>query len=399
MISLSKKYKLRSYALLILVILFVFRITLLIRTRDAGSYTSLDLFNLIQIGSVLILAVLLLKYKSLFVTFKKQSINYFIGLFLLGMISGIWSENFFYSSYRAFEAFVLFMACISILNYSSYDFKIIEKSFLRLILLVGVLSFLGLLARRSSISLAGLHNNSYTITGAIMASYCFGSLLGPEYYDNRKKILKRYFGFGLFLTIIGTSLGSFLSFLVAVVIIMALSPKKNKSFIFIMAAIIAVIVVGIVNADVIQDLILINKDAEEIEGLNGRTRLWEMYLEMIYERPFLGWGFDIIARSAEFYTTNTHFFLISILGGMGLLGIFVFFVGFIKLIFELFKYNRHKLPSRLGFMGGLAAAFINGGSKGYIGEHVYPETLSFLLLLIFFSICYQRLYLHAKQKP
>ena len=34
-----------------------------------------------------------------------------------------------------------------------------------------------------------------------------------------------------------------------------------------------------------------------------------MYLEMIYEKPILGWGFDILARSADFYTTNTHFFL------------------------------------------------------------------------------------------
>ncbi|WP_111682124.1 O-antigen ligase family protein [Winogradskyella tangerina] len=395
--NLSKKYKLRVYALLFLVLVFVFRITLLIRTRDSSTYTSLDFYNLIQIGSVIMLAVLLLKYKSLIIRLKNQSINFFIALFILGIISGIWSENLFYSSYRAFEAFILFMACITILNYNSYDYMQIEKLFLKIVLIIGALSFVGLLLRRDSLSLAGLHNNSYTITGAILASYCFGGLMEPEWYKNRRKLLKRYLAFGLFLTILGTSLGSFLSFLTAVLIIMTLSPKKSKTFIFIILLVAAVIVIGVINADAIQEIILINKDAEEIEGLNGRTRLWEMYLDMIYEKPFLGWGFDIIARSAEFYTTNTHFFLISILGGMGLLGILVFFIGFIMLIRELFKYLSQKLPSYLGFIGGLAAAFVNGGSKGYIGEHIYPESLTFLLILTFFSICYQRLYLNARR--
>ena len=179
---------------------------------------------------------------------------------------------------------------------------------------------------------------------------------------------------------------------------MIFSPKKSNSFIFVIIALVVIIFIGIINLDVIQDVIFINKNAEELEGLNGRKMLWEMYLDMIYEKPLLGWGFDIIARSAEFYTTNTHFFIISILGGMGLLGILVFFIGFIKLIKELFKYMNYKLPSYLGFIGGLGAAFVNGGSKGYIGEHIYPESLTFLLLLSFFSICYQRLYLHAKRQ-
>ena len=398
MINLSKKYRFRVYVLLLLLVLFVFRITMLVRMRDSGAYTSLDLFNLIQIGSVSALAVLLLKYKRLFISIKNQSINYFIALFLIGIVSGIWSENFFYSSYRAFEAFVLFMACMTILHYYSYDYIVIEKIFLRIILIIGVFSFIGLLARRSSISLVGLHNNSYPITGAILASYCFGGLMEPERYKNRKKKLKRYLAFGLFLTILGTSLGSFLSFLTAVLIIMIFSPKKSNSFIFVIIALVVIIFIGIINLDVIQDVIFINKNVEELEGLNGRKMLWEMYLDMIYEKPLLGWGFDIIARSAEFYTTNTHFFIISILGGMGLLGILVFFIGFIKLIKELFKYMNYKLPSYLGFIGGLGAAFVNGGSKGYIGEHIYPESLTFLLLLSFFSICYQRLYLHAKRQ-
>ena len=398
MINLSRKYKFRVYTLIFFVVIFLFRITFLIRMRGSGEYTSLDFFNLIQIGCVLALAVLLLSYKRLFVSLKNQSINYFIALFVIGIISGIWSENLIYSSFRAFEAFVLFMACIAILNYNNYDYKQIEKLFLKLVLIIGILSFGGLLARRSAITLVSLHNNSYPITGAILASYCLGGLMEPEWYKNRKRVLKRYLAFGLLLIVLGTSLGSFLSFLIAVLIIMTFSSKQSKSFIFVFVLLIAIIILGIINTDVVMDVILINKDIEEIEGFNGRTRLWNMYLSMIYEKPFLGWGFDSIARSAEFYTTNTHFFLISILGGMGLLGILVFFIGFIKLIRELFKYMNKKLPSYLGFISGLGAAFVNGGSKGYIGEHIYPETLTFFLLLTFFSICFQRLYLNAKRK-
>ena len=49
-----------------------------------------------------------------------------------------------------------------------------------------------------------------------------------------------------------------------------------------------VIGLAIINASLIEGLILVNKDFEELEGLNGRTRLWDVYLQMIYEKPFLG---------------------------------------------------------------------------------------------------------------
>jgi exopolysaccharide production protein ExoQ len=390
------KFKSRANVLIFLVIIFLLRITILIRMRDSSSFTSLDVYNLIQIGSIAVLIVFLSKFKKLFMGLKNQSINYFILIYIIGMFSGLWSENFFYSTYRALEAYILFMACLSILNYYSFDFITIEKVFLRLLFIIGLLSLIGLLARRSTLSLELLHNNSYPITGAILASYCFGCLLDVKHYQNRKKILKRYLAFGLFLVILGTSLGSFLSFGIAVSLIVMFSSKKNKNFLLILISIFILTAVAFVNAGFILELILINKDVEELEGLNGRTRLWEMYLEMIYEKPFFGWGFDIIARSADFYTTNTHFFLISILGGMGLLGITVFFVGFFKLIKELFTYLKYKLPSYLGFIGALAAAFVNGGSKGYIGEHIYPESLSFFLLICFFSLSYQKIYVNAK---
>ena len=48
----------------------------------------------------------------------------------------------------------------------------------------------------------------------------------------------------------------------------------ERAFILVFALILAIIVFGIINTDVIMDVILIIKDIEEIEGLNGRTRLW-----------------------------------------------------------------------------------------------------------------------------
>ena len=311
-------------------------------------------------------------------------------LFVIGIISGIWSTNFFYSSYRAFEAIVLLWACITLISYVSFDFEFAERFFLKLLFVIGFLSFFGLLFRRSSISFGSMHSNGYPITGAIMASYAFGALSENEFYAKRKKLMKRYLLFGLFLILAGTSLGSVLSFLVAVSIVLAFSPKMNKNYIFLLIIIAFVIGLAVINASLIEGLILVNKDFEELEGLNGRTRLWEIYLQMVYEKPITGWGFDVISRQAtEVYATNTHFFLMSILGGLGLLGLSVFFIGFFKLIKELFRYKRHKFPSHLASMAALGAAFVNGGSKGYIGEHAYAETVAFFLTLAFFSICYQ----------
>ena len=74
---------------------------------------------------------------------------------------------------------------------------------------------------------------------------------------------------------------------------------------------------------------------------------------------------------------------------MGIIGLIIFLIGFIKLIFELLNYISKKLISYLCFLGALVADFINGGSKVYIGEHIYPETISFILLISFFSIMYK----------
>ena len=397
--KLSKKYKLRVYAILFLIVFFVFRITFLIRMRDSGSYTSLDFFNLIQIGSIMFLTYLLLKYNRLFVKLKNQSINYFSLLFVLGIFSGVWSTNFFYSSYRAFEVIVLLMACITLIKYVSFDFEFAERFLMRLLFTIGFLSFFGWLSRRSTFSFGSMHSNGYPITGAIIASYAFGALSENKFYAKRKKIMKRYLLFGLLLIVAGTSLGSLLAFLLAVCIVLAFSQKMNKSYFFLLIIIALVVGLAIINASFIEGIILINKDADELGGLNGRTRLWEIYLEMIYEKPITGWGFDVISREAtEVYATNSHFFLISILGGLGLLGLSIFFIGFFKLIKELFRYKTYKFPSYLASMAALGAAFVNGGSKGYIGEHAYAETISFFLVLAFFSICYQNYMTYARGK-
>ena len=394
---LSKKYKIRLYTILTLVVIFIFRITSLVRMRDSSSYTSLDLYNLIQIGSVLLLFVLLLKYKRLFITLKNQSINYFSLLFVVGILSGIWSTNFFYSSYRAFEAFIFLMASITLMSYVSFDFEFAEKFFLRLLFVIGFLGFFGLLFRRSSISLSSMHSNGYPIVGTIIASYAFGALSEKEFYVKRKKIMKRYLLFGFLLIVAGTSLGSVIAFLVAVCIVLAFSQKMNKSYLFLLIIIALAIGLAIINAEFIESLILVNKDFDDLEGLNGRTYLWQIYLEMINQKPLIGWGFDVISRqSTEVYATNTHFFLISILGGMGLLGLFIFLFGFIKLIKELFRYKRYSFPGHIAFMAALGAAFVNGGSKGYIGEHVYAETIGFFLVLAFFSICYKYYMTHVR---
>ena len=394
---LSKKYKIRLYTILTLVVIFIFRITSLVRMRDSSSYTSLDLYNLIQIGSVLLLFVLLLKYKRLFITLKNQSINYFSLLFVVGILSGIWSTNFFYSSYRAFEAFIFLMASITLMSYVSFDFEFAEKFFLRLLFVIGFLGFFGLLFRRSSISLSSMHSNGYPIVGTIIASYAFGALSEKEFYVKRKKIMKRYLLFGFLLIVAGTSLGSVIAFLVAVCIVLAFSQKMNKSYLFLLIIIALAIGLAIINAEFIESLILVNKDFDDLEGLNGRTYLWQIYLEMINQKHLIGWGFDVISRqSTEVYATNTHFFLISILGGMGLLGLFIFLFGFIKLIKELFRYKRYSFPGHIAFMAALGAAFVNGGSKGYIGEHVYAETIGFFLVLAFFSICYKYYMTHVR---
>lgn len=357
--------------------------------RSSGEYTSLDTFNLIQISSILVLSAVLLSYGKFFTSLKNQSVNFFIIMLILGIFSGIWSKNFFYSSYRAFEAYTLLIACLTISEYRSVSFEVTEKYILRLLFFVGIFSLFGLLLRRNTISLATLHSNGYTISGAILASYSFGALFESEVYNHRKKIMKRYFFSGLFLLVLGTSLGSVLSFIAAISAVLLFS-KKNFNYFSILIIIIVCLTLAYINNAVIMDLVFINKTSDELSTLNGRTLLWEMYLNMIYEKPFLGWGYDIISReSTGVYATNSHFFLISILGGLGLLGLSIFLISGIKLTKELIMYNSHKYPGCLAFIASLTAAFVNGGSKGYIGEHVYSETVSFFLVFAFFSICFK----------
>ena len=396
---LNLKYIFRAKVLVFFVSLFIFRKTFLIRIRDSGSFTSLDFYNLFQIAVVVILFILLLFNGKLFPKIKTQSLNYFILLFIFGIFSGLWSTNLFYSSYIAFEVLIMLLTATALISYVSFDFEFAEKFFLNTLVLIGIIAFFGLVFRRSEISFASLHNNGYPITGAILAAYSFAAQYEPDYYNKRKKLMSRYLFFGIFLLLLGSSLGSFLSFIVSVFITLILTTRSSKKNIFYLIIIPLLIIFSVSSQFFIDNFILVNKNIEQLDSLNGRTYLWQIFIEMIYEKPFFGWGYDVISRvSSKVYATNTHFFLISILGGMGITGLLIFFAAFINLLKELIAYLKNKLPGHLAFIAGLSAAFVNGGSKGYIGEGVYPETISFFLILVFFSYCFKFYSLNEKYK-
>jgi len=376
------------YGFLLFIIFFwVFRNTILVRGRT--DYDTLDIYGLIQIFSVFLISLILLYcYRSTSRTIyriKKTPIFWFFLIYLLGFFSMFWSLNLIYSGYRSFECLMLFLGlCVVFYKYTS--FVEAEKKFLKYITLFMLLMFIGQIKLWGyNISIDSLHTNTFSFTGMIIFLYTIGELVSKQNNNlERKKYLKKYAIFSLFFIIVGTSSASNIATIIGLVVISIFTNRRDikiiigSIFIF---SIVLFFLVGDLNS--LFEIILPGKSLDNVSQMSGRAHLWEIYLPLMLEKPYLGWGFSALNRASEFYATNLHNSILSILGGMGFFGIILFVLFLISSINFLFKAYFSNFTGSIGSGAALTGLLVNAMSIGVLGEGASPVAISLVLFMAF----------------
>lgn len=379
--------------LLLLIYFWVARNTILVRRRDTGDFAAVDAMALLQIATVLLLfALFYIAYKKLTVKtlhdIYRKPARWFFLLYLLGLISAFWSPLFGYSAYKAFECLVLFFSVFIYLN-SKRNFLDTEIIFLRFIVTLLLFNFFGQIKMYGfSISLETLHTNSYSLIAVILFLYSFGELMSKSKKTiHRKKMLKKYARIGFVFIILGTSAASNISTALGFLLLAIFTNRSDLKIIGLAVLMVSspfIFMMGDIST--IQEILLPGKSAEGIASMTGRMGLWDEYFLRIYERPFLGWGFAVIARISEHATTNTHNSILSILTGMGGIGCLIFVIFVIRSTISIFSSRKKKHVGSIGSGVAIIASLANAMSVAIIGEGVSPATLSFVALIAFYHL-------------
>ena len=111
--------------------------------------------------------------------------------------------------------------------------------------------------------------------------------------------------------------------------------------------------------------------------------LWDIYLDLIYDKPVLGHGFSASTRMFFINMTNTHNGYLAVVLGTGIVGS-LFFVGAILKFFKEATYNlRQKVPGGLGCLAAVVAALVNNFTVSIIGEQWNSSSMTLALFLGF----------------
>jgi len=369
-----KIHKIRIRLFYVLIMLWVGRSAIFIRRRD--DYASIDLLAMVQIVIVIILLFLL--FSPLKVEFvrliKKTSLKYYFLYLILGAISALWSLNPKYSLYRAMEAFAMSGAIL----YFCASAETLDESIRRVQLIVWptlLANWLGLIILMG-FSLR-LRLNGFGAIATLTATFFAAWLLSIRSKYNPKNLLQA--ALGLFFVFVSFSLASWWSFWFGICYCAVFTKRKGL--------IVALVLTGVslfllADQNTRQEIMLFDKQYDNVGSLHGRKILWTDYWQASQKRPLLGYGFAIGAREAgKIYNTNAHNMFFGALLSIGWIGVCfgaLFFFAFAR---ELLMHRHHKNPVWLACASAIAAGCLNSMSVSIIGEQFNLAAVIFLSLL------------------
>lgn len=376
----------------LILFLFFLREAVFQRGREAADYAALDVYNMGQIGLTFMLAFMLClsRYlKEVTLEIRGKSIVWFVGIYAIGLASSLWSPNWMYSGYLAFEALVImFSSCVLICSCKNLEqAEVNSMTYILVVAFIGIVGSVRMYGFALSLYTFGSVVNGYL--GAIVMCYCLAELsCGSRLMTARhKKLLKTYSILGLALIIISKSSGTNTAAVVGLVVIGCISDKVAVKTISVFA-LLALILICLIRRDVdfFSPILFPNESSASIRGLHGRRVLWDIYFEKIRERPFLGWGFAIMPRITEqLYSTSTHNSVIAIIGGMGLSGLSLFLIFLTQYVREALAAIRLRLPGARGSLAAFTVATINSLSNGAFGEQAKRSSFGVFVIIAIFT--------------
>ncbi len=374
-----KKYFPNSGIIGLLVLAFLIRLYIFARRKDDA--TTLDIYNLLQIGITFLLGVILFFKKSTHSIVKfilKSPLGWLVILYSFGILSGIWSAIPRFSSYFGLEG-LIYVVALAYIFYNQPDNQNMERLAIYSSYLLIFLMLAGIARMRGfSFSLYNWHTNTYSVVASMVFAYCLG-----EYYSKYRdknieesKLLKNGIWVSILIVALGTSSASNISVAVTVVILILISGK-NSTKIFALFGLGIIVLINQLYGDLLFSLLFPGKTTSGVEALGGRMNLWEYYFDLIRQKPFTGWGFAALSRISKLYNIHTHNSLIEIAGGVGYLGLFIFFIYLFRLYYKFLK--NIKQPYLVGAVSAVTAGLVNSMSISIIGSPTGAIFLAFII--------------------
>jgi O-antigen ligase len=374
----------------LLVMAWVFRITVFFRRRPQGDYAEVDTFAAVQIVFVFLLAAYLVFSNRLTPLLRLAAKTSFGALMLyygFGMVSAAWSPSPVFSFYRAFEVVVLSLGILTALSYCR-SFSSTERGMLWMSLAIVLFQVHtnrpppGML-----FSFEAWKTNSYTAMSAMMFCYCVGEMLSQNNPLRQKFLLRISLAF-LVLLILGHSTGSIVATICGLSVAFLLARRQRLAVIMLIAMIVVVGIAADINW---QSLLLPGKAADyDVAGMSGRVGLWSTYFDFIMQHPLLGGGFDMLSQLVGF-ASNSHNAFIAVLGGTGLSGMIIIVIWIVRLFKETLAAVRARLAGSHGMAAGLITALVNSTTLAFLGEHCMTTTLVFACLVAFHMLFASRM--------
>ena len=229
----------------------------------------------------------------------------------------------------------------------------------------------------------------YSTIAAMASIYCLGESFSADI--ERKKYLYRYMIIFIFITLLGTSAGSNIAFLVGFSVV-GVMQKSHKRYIYILIVICALLILYVSGSlhSFWWDIMLYGKTEDSLIQLGGRRSMWNIYWELIKQKPILGHGFGVISRLGDKFgtvsTTSAHNGIIEIMLGTGMTGITVMALWLVKLFKDIAVTIRANSKGAIGSTGAFIVASANNMTMPVYGGIWSPVVTAFLVFYALFIL-------------
>jgi O-antigen ligase len=368
----------------------IVRVTVLVRQRPLTDYDVVDpsaLLGIVLVGLSVVFVFLAPYRKMTMRLVRESSLMYYALYYVACSLSFVWSIYPEFTLFRSVEMLSqLLLLCMAM--YYCRDFKDAEKTFLTVAVaacLLGIAMHLKFYSFH--VSITALHTNSYSAVAAITSIYCIGESFEAE--PARRKRLRFWAAVFAAVMLAGTSSGSNVSFIIGLLVI-ALIQRTHVRWVFILLISVSMVFLYLTGTfqEFWMEILFPGKTETNIITLGGRRSMWQIYMDLIENRPFFGYGFVIISRIGAQYgtvsTTSAHNGLLEVALGTGLFGSVFILMWMYRLLREVLHSIRNRVAGVKGFVGAFVVASVNNMTLPIYGGPWNPVATIFIALIVFY---------------
>lgn len=363
----------------IVFIIHIFRKTFLNVGREMGDTSIAGGGTLLMLICILLNIWIIIRNKSILNKSIKET-KWFLFYTIFCLFSIFWSitgtAGFSSIIAKGAEILTSFLA-ISIVLYKIKDINCC---------VIYILYITTIAALSGGIAQGFLHTNSYSVSGMIGFIIALGlkRTYNPQYIN--------YFIIAnLFCLIMGTSSGSYIAAICALLILFSTNKKGINLGLVILVIIITYLIYKIA-ADTIYSLIFYGHSTESIEGGTGRYEIWEQFIEGWKSSPWLGYGYIVGERNLALMGGREDIFsahngYLSILVNTGIIGSLIFSIFLVKTLFRGFAKAQTRniaQPLAIIFFAVFCGILVNNVTYPLLGSdwnHTFIPMISILIMM------------------